>query len=334
MNPGKSTDTVSACWCTGLEFGVTTHPDYVFCRKCGTARLRFCPPNLFVPDGNETDAGFYGRGYWFEHQKDLGFPDIRGRAREDIAGRCQHWLGTLLRYQLPPGKCLEIGCGHGGFVRLLAEIGFDAIGMEVSPTIVRMASEIYGVEIAQGTIEHTNLASATFDTVLAFDVLEHFISPETALRQIVRVLKPGGILVIQTPEYTPYHAATWRMFQPPEHVNLFSRDSVQKLLRQFGLPYVVFEPCCFEDNLFLFASSQPHPQHNVHAVIEFLQSSPQRRLVLAQQDLYEKTLMRTAESGQCTPVALGKLLGVRSSTRVLLSALLGWVTKRRDVNRG
>jgi cyclopropane fatty-acyl-phospholipid synthase-like methyltransferase len=63
----------------------------------------------------------------------------------------------VLRVVQPPGRALEIGCGHGGFVRLLRELGFDAMGTELSPWGVDLARHTSDVPVMQGPREKLSL---------------------------------------------------------------------------------------------------------------------------------------------------------------------------------
>src|SRR5689334_12674872 len=106
------------CWCGNTEL-IDFSTDYGICSSCGTlvSQVGLSDVQLTVHDDN-TD--FYGKEYWLSHQtQDLGFPDIYQRSRQDIPERCVHWLHTVLKYKLPPGKALELGSSHGGFVALL-----------------------------------------------------------------------------------------------------------------------------------------------------------------------------------------------------------------------
>src|SRR5713101_4073412 len=95
---------------------------------CGSAEL-----HLFSPDYLECHHAAYGG------------PDFYTRTRGDLTERALYWLRTLLQYRLPPGKVLELGSAHGGFVALLRSAGFDATGLEMSRWVVDFARQTFGV---------------------------------------------------------------------------------------------------------------------------------------------------------------------------------------------
>ena len=106
------------CWCGNTDL-MEFSPGYLRCPMCETlvATQMLAPDVARIKDDNRD---FYGREYWFSHQeKDLGFANIMTRARVDLSERCLHWLRTVLKYKLPPGKALELGSAHGGFVTTL-----------------------------------------------------------------------------------------------------------------------------------------------------------------------------------------------------------------------
>lgn len=254
------------CWC-----GSTDHlpfsAEYVRCAVCGTliSGVSLSDTELKVAD---DDADFYGKKYWLEHQnKDLGFPNIFERARKDLLDRNLHWLTTLMRYKTPPAKTIELGCSHGSFVAMLKQVGYDASGMEMSPWVVDFARETFDIPIVVGPLETIDLPKGTFDVVALMDVLEHLPDPVGTMRHALELLKPDGILLIQTPqfrvemEYDALVAADapfLEQFKSDEHLYLFTKESVTKLFRELGAEHVHFEqPIFYQYDMFFAVSRQP-----------------------------------------------------------------------------
>ncbi len=188
------------CWCGNAAltpFG----PEYGECRTCGTlVYLKAIPPEqLLVRD---DDADYYGKKYWLEHQQEaFGYADFHTRARNDLAERNLHWLKALLMFRLPPAKVLELGCAHGSFVALLKQAGYEASGVEMSPWVVAFGQETFGVPIRIGPIESLNVPPASLDAIALMDVLEHLPDPTATMRHCLELLKPEGLLLIQTPQF-------------------------------------------------------------------------------------------------------------------------------------
>jgi len=266
-----------------------------------------------MPEGDiarvvDDATAFYGMNYWFDHQADdLGQATITERIRSDIPERCTYWLRSILRHKLPPGRVLELGACHGGFVALLREAGFDAEGQELSPAIVDLARSTFGVDMFQGPIEDHNVPKGSFDVIAMFDVMEHFQDPVAALTHCVGLLRSGGFLLIQTPRvpaHTPYEQLLAQQdpfllqFREKGHLYLFTEQGVRDLFCRLGLPEVAFLPAIYpEYDMFLTASRATLPTHTDPDVAASLKA-PSQRLVLALLDLFgqcEETLRHLAE---------------------------------------
>ncbi|MEM1884782.1 MAG: class I SAM-dependent methyltransferase [Candidatus Jordarchaeales archaeon] len=94
-------------------------------------------------------------------------------------------------------RALDVGCAYGFVVELLSRIGYDAVGVDISSYAVRRGRKA-GL-LLEADAGHLPFAGNTFDLVTCFAVLEHLLNLEKALREIARVMKPGGIIVVTTP---------------------------------------------------------------------------------------------------------------------------------------
>lgn len=313
--------TADRCWCGSVSLSPAPHPSYMVCLDCGTAKLR---TGLATGQDVVVDekSHLYGDQYWHEHMPEHGCPPITSRGRTDLVERAQYWLQKVLKYSLPPGRALEIGCAHGGFVKLLSSAGFEAIGVEMSPAIIELAQRWFGVNVIQGPIEYITSHIGTFDLIVMFDVLEHLADPVSSMTAILEHLSPTGVLVIQTPCHENISDPIWRMFHPPEHTFLFSRSSVSRLLGGLGLVHVQFEPPIFRDDMFLFASASPVNLLPAERVFDALLQTPDGRIVLAMQDMYRD--LRALE--RMDPA---KRFGVRSLGKAFVRAFLRKIGLRR-----
>jgi 2-polyprenyl-3-methyl-5-hydroxy-6-metoxy-1,4-benzoquinol methylase len=297
-----------ACWCGQTQLANFSF-DYSLCENCQTLVLKTWPlPEQFEVADDATD--FYGRSYYESHlTKDYGLPSLAERARTDVNERCMHWMRTVLKYRLPPARTLELGSGHGGFVALLDWAGFDAAGLELSPSLVNYAKSTFGVQMLTGKVQDQTIEPGTLDFILLFDVLEHLPDPVSTLRYCIKFLKPDGAVMIQTPSF-PVGRTYQQMvdtrhrfveqFKPSEHLYLFSESSVRRLLSDLGLPFVQFEPAIFHHyDMFLVASKQERVPHSSEEATEALLRRPKGRLVQALLDAntqYNELLSRYQES--------------------------------------
>ena len=135
---------------------------------------------------NENFAGTYGdfeRWHWW----------FLGRIRI---------LESVLRRQLPKpvANVLSVGCGPApGLVWLLPFVNGDGAVVGLDMELLHARNQPKGIRFAIGALPQTPLADATFDLVLALDVLEHLDDDKAGLADLARLVKPGGVLMITVP---------------------------------------------------------------------------------------------------------------------------------------
>jgi len=154
-------------------------------------------------------------------------------------------LKTIERY-VSQGRLLDIGCATGFFLALAREKGWDVMGTEVSQFSARYAQDKLNLDVRLGPLRSLELATASFDAVTMWDVIEHVTDPMAELREIHRILRDGGLLSIITPDAGSLVARLlgkrWEEFRRVrEHVYFFSRHTMTEMLRQAGFDVLKFE---------------------------------------------------------------------------------------------
>jgi SAM-dependent methyltransferase len=147
--------------------------------------------------------------------------------------------------RVTPGRLLDIGCSCGYFLEVAAAHGFDVRGIEFSPNAIAAAAPSIRSRIFEGSLE--NLPDeGLFDVVSAFDLIEHVPDPRGFLRDCARRLKPGGVLLISTPDTDHFlrrlMASRWPMLQPMQHLYLFSHRAMTQALTSQGFEAVDVRP--------------------------------------------------------------------------------------------
>lgn len=151
-----------------------------------------------------------------------------------MSRRCQR----VMRHAPTPGVILDVGCATGEFLQAMRELGWQAVGIELSDYAAGYARERAGLDVRTGTLEEAAFAQDSFDVVTLWDVFEHVLNPQETLAEIARVLKPGGLVVIHTPNPSCLEArlfgSSWIGWERPRHLHLFAPDVLRHYLRDAG----------------------------------------------------------------------------------------------------
>jgi SAM-dependent methyltransferase len=188
------------------------------CRDCRTLYVAAVPRSEESADYD----GYYG-------EENLSVPDFIDRRLDEIVAGFEPYRRE--------GRLLDVGCGAGTFLRAAARAGWEAVGVEVSATAAEH-NRAAGFEVFNGELEAARYPEGHFDVVIASEVLEHVPDPAGMLREILRVLRPGGLLWATTPNGRGLSARAlglgWSAVCPPEHLHLFSRRAARRLLEGVG----------------------------------------------------------------------------------------------------
>jgi SAM-dependent methyltransferase len=152
-------------------------------------------------------------------------------------------LSQTLRWK-GEGKLVDFGCGDGSFLVRAAK-HFDVMGIELSPRSADLARQRIGSgKIFEGPVTEIAgriLPERNFDIVTQFGYIEHEWQPLAGLRAAHRVLKPGGITAIKTPNHASWNrhirGMQWCGYHIPAHCNYFTPETLDTMLRRTG-----FEP--------------------------------------------------------------------------------------------
>jgi SAM-dependent methyltransferase len=139
-----------------------------------------------------------------------GDPEAWARIEERVGSRRAPHFERFLAEAGPPGRLLDVGCGPGFFLRLAAGAGWDATGLDPDPAAVRYATERLGVQARVGVLAGGAVPPASVDLVTLWNVLECVADPVSLLRQVARVLRPGGRVFART-QNTVYHERAFHL---------------------------------------------------------------------------------------------------------------------------
>jgi SAM-dependent methyltransferase len=97
-------------------------------------------------------------------------------------------------------RLLDVGCATGFFIRAAQDAGWIASGVEANPFQADFARQA-GLDVRNETIEETTFPEESFDAVTLFEIIEHVKQPMAILRKAHRLLKPGGMVFLYTPNF-------------------------------------------------------------------------------------------------------------------------------------
>jgi SAM-dependent methyltransferase len=167
--------------------------------------------------------------------------------KEGAASEVDPVFARVTRQHLPPGsKVLEGGCGRADKVKALSDAGFQSVGVDFAERTVEQARRQYpGLDVRKGDVRALDFPDGSLDGYWSIGVIEHFWSGyDEILAESARVLRPGGILFLTAPWFSPYRYSKLRRGgypaipsgDEPEGFYQFalSREEVTRKLAQHG----------------------------------------------------------------------------------------------------
>jgi SAM-dependent methyltransferase len=200
------------------SLGTKNDLEILSCRRCSTVYTPYLP--------------WFPSELWYEtyyQDQNLEPPAFVQKRLDEIVSEFAAYRQT--------NRLLDIGCGAGNLLLAARKNGWEAQGLDVSPTAVKHVREL-GFEVCHGELPGAQLPSAHFDVITAAELLEHLPDPRAELQEIARLLRPGGLFWTTTPHARGLAARVlglkWRCISPPEHLQLFSAGGLKSLMLDVG----------------------------------------------------------------------------------------------------
>ena len=169
-----------------------------------------------------------------------GFEDLHRGSRHEIIRRLQVYLPFVIPVAQtnPSAECLDLGCGRGEWLQLMAEYGINAKGVDIDEAMLNAAkSQGLNVTLKDALDALKNQADNSITFVTAFHLVEHllFSQVQELVQQAHRVLVPGGVLILETPNPDNLVVASCNFYLDPSHIK-----PIPSLLLSFTANYAGF----------------------------------------------------------------------------------------------
>jgi SAM-dependent methyltransferase len=233
-----SEGTAAACdLCSSSDSHAVYSKDGYSLRECRSCR------SVFVAD--PPPPAELARLYSFANGYHVALRDS-ARLRDRHRRQAEALYGYLADHTAGSGALLDVGCSAGFFLEVAADHGWRPAGVELSPDTAELARRQAAAEVFTGELAEAGFPAEAFDAVTLWDVIEHVRSPYETMRDVHRVLRPGGIVALQTPNLGLFPRLSlklsgifgeWRHPEPPFHLFQLSVTGAGRLLDRTG-----FEP--------------------------------------------------------------------------------------------
>lgn len=214
------------------RFGRSDEYSMVRCNDCGLVYINPRPTSEFI-------GRLYEEDYTPEGMTAL-LPRVERRRSIRLLKSFWHRFNGLYHDEVireAMGRVLDVGCGNGNLLLPIKEMGNDAYGIELNPRSVEICDEL-GLNVFCGTVEDSNFDDGFFDAVILSQVVEHFPSPKSSLKEFRRILKPSGRLYIFCPNEGSYLSKLfgryWHGWHIPFHFYTFGILTIRSLAREAG----------------------------------------------------------------------------------------------------
>lgn len=200
----------------------------VECPRCELAILASRPTESRL-------AALYQETYFSAHS--IGYANGQADDEKGVRGQRKR-VGWVSAFAPAGARLLDVGCASGYFLAAARRRGFDVEGVEVSEWAAGEAMRRFGVSVTVGQIGDIPGPHPRFDVVTMWHSLEHTRDPVTTLATAHRLLRDGGILAIELPNYRSVDARgygpLWSGWSVPYHFWHFSPASLSALVRRCG----------------------------------------------------------------------------------------------------
>ena len=196
------------------------------------------------------------------------------------------------------GRLLDYGCGTGHFLAGAKKAGWQVTGLEPNARARQDAAGRVGQSIQEPTVL-TTLAPASFDVVTLWHVLEHVHTLNETLEQLIRVLRPGGKLLIAVPNVesldAQHYGPDWAAYDVPRHLYHFGPGAMRQLLARHGLALRQLLPMPLDAYYVSMLSERLRPAEQAGGLLTVLRAGYASNQYAAQHNTQYSSVLYVAE---------------------------------------
>ena len=162
-------------------------------------------------------------------------------AQESLKGRYRKRFKLIKRFSFHKGKLLDLGCGEGHFLKYVSSLEWDVSGIDLKVENTEFAKKILEIKNVQCMpLGQALLPEKTFDVVTLYDLIEHLAHPLRELEKINKLLRPGGLVVIATPNVknSIFMKARWMGYITQGQIYFFSKKTLTQMLQRAGFKVI------------------------------------------------------------------------------------------------
>ena len=227
--------------------------DYMICKGCGLIYIED------LPDKSSIYSAYTGGPLKSLRRKLVApfrnFSQMSGYKDKMIRSEKFFTIVSSYLKNANKRKMLDIGCNKGFLLAKGIEYNYEPSGVEIVPVLMvqfkrryrQFSDNIYSDDFSK---IHHHFNDDQFDLVTAIDVVEHFQQPLSDFQQVYRILKPGGIFLVQTPdaksEVALQEKESWGAIKAFEHYQLFNMENLRTLGFRIGFREIDFHPAVDE----------------------------------------------------------------------------------------
>lgn len=264
---------ISCNACGANDFRELSNVDGWHIGECNRCSLIYLNPMPFFEPSNEFSEMSLDFQYTrFQHQiTDEILQHDRRQFLQQVK-EMEHISGK----KFENGKFLDIGCGSGSTVRAAVDLGWEAVGVDIDPELIRVGKEQLQVDLRCSPLLESGFEENQFHFIRLRDVIEHLPNPYDVLREVKRLLHPDGFAVIATPNedalptqvrlLAGHKRDTVATVVPPHHVHGFTPKTLKCIADRVGLKIFDISTTTPVDPKYVTARNMESADNKLHVV--------------------------------------------------------------------